>query len=261
MAKSDSKTTKNTNSKKKTSTFSKYNLYKNQSSKSQAYQIYSLNKKVNDYIKATKPETQVKEDNAVTEDGASLYTTVTSQSTDAIMWSVIPPSRFTTFNGHLCRIQNVTVTGFVTTAYAAGYPSCVRLIFFQTKDQITGPPLVSEIVSYAVGNNASYENGPLKNGVTSNFKILGEKKLVMSPSFYRSRSFKIKFKNCDNFRSDKDMNTITVAAGIGDQIFPSGSIFCLALFSNQGYQAGSTSVYPEIIMKDVRVKVAYVDQN
>lgn len=262
VAKSDSRVTKNTNSKKKTSTFSKYNVYKNRSSKQQANQIYQLNKKMNDYIKATKPETQIDETNAITQNNLDHYTTVVNQSTDVMMWSIVPPRLFTTFKGKLCRIANITVRGQVHTEYSAGYPSCVRLIFFQCKDQLDGMPLASQIVNYAAGNNASYENGPLKNGVTSNFKILGEKKLLMSPSFYRSRTFKVKLTNCDNFRADRDFSTITVSGDIDVQTFPSGSVFCLALFSNQGFNSGTSSTtYPTIIMKDVMVKTAYVDQN
>lgn len=41
---------------KKKSTFSKYNTYKNRSAKSQAYQIYQLNKKVNRIEAKTRPE-------------------------------------------------------------------------------------------------------------------------------------------------------------------------------------------------------------
>lgn len=252
------------NSKKKYNnkkTFSRYNTYKYRSAKAQSYQIYKLNKRLTNYIKYNKPETQANEFNAITETQADNYTSVKNQSTDVMMWSVIPPNFFTTLAGKLCRTKKITVRGAISAEYTAQYPSVVRLIFFQNKQAMDGLPLPSEIINYSTGDNTDFEKGPLKTGVTSNYKILKQKNVVLSPSFYRSRTFKIKLPKGYNFRNDNDFKNITVAANIHDQYFPKGSIFCLALFSNQGHEYNGPDTWPAITLKDVRVKIAYVDQN
>lgn len=241
--------------------FSKYNTFKNRSSVAQAGQIYSLNKKIDRYVKQTKPETQTKSFNAITDSGGDNYTTITSQSTDNMMWVVTPANVFTTFQGKLARIRSISVRGFVSTAYNTGFPTVCRLVFFAAKQQQDGLPLPSEIVTYNSGDNTDYEKGPLKTGVTSNYKILLDKSVIMSPSFYRSRTFKFKLSKFVNFRASTAFKDITVSAiGPQAQIYPTGSIFCLALFSNHSPIVGQQS-YAPITLKDFRVKISYIDQN
>lgn len=240
--------------------FSKYNTFKNRSSTDQANQIYSLNKKLNRYIKQTKPETQVKEFNAITIDGNSSYTTIVNQSTDAKPWCVTPPVVFKSFSGKLSRIKSITVRGFVTTSYSAGNPTVCRLIFVASRARQDGMPLMNEIVNYAPGDNTDYEKGPLVHGVTSNYKVLLDRSIVMSPSFYRSRTFKFKLSKFVNFRSEINFNNIPEALSLDQQTFPIGSIFCISLFSNHDKVQGSQN-YPAITLKDFRVKMTYVDQN
>lgn len=247
--------------KKRYSKFSRYNTYKNRSSKAQAYQIYSLNKKVNRVVRASKPETQIAQGNCITDTNGSSYTTVTNQSTDAMMWNVIPPNRFTTFQGKLARIKDIKVYGTLSSEYSLAYPATLRLIFFQAKKDITGFPLASQIVNYAVGNISEYEKGPLKTGVTANYKILGVRYITISPSFYRTRTFRFKLSKMYNFRSETAFQSIPVAANLDEQIFPKGSIFCLSLFTEQGFKQGSETTYAALTLKDFTYKISYVDQN
>lgn len=240
--------------------FSKYNTYKNRSSADQAYQIYSLNKKLNRYVKQTKPETQIKEFNAVTIDSSSSYTTITNQSTDAKSWCVIPPEVFRSFSGKLARIKSISVRGFVTINYSAGTPTVCRLIFVASKARMEGMPVMTEIINFAPGDNTDFEQGPLNTGITANYKVLLDRSIVMSPSFYRSRTFKFKLTRFVNFRSEINFPSIPAAPSLDQQTFPTGSIFCIALFSNHDKIPGS-SAYPAITLKDFRVKMAYVDQN
>ena len=247
--------------KKRYSRFSRYSTYKNRSSKAQAYQIYSLNKKVNRVVRSTKPETQVSQGNCIIDTNASSYTTVTNQSTDAVMWNVIPPNRFTTFQGKLARIKDIKVYGTFSGEYALVYPAVLRLIFFQAKKDITGFPLPFSIVNYVVGNNSEYEKGPLKTGVTANFKILGVRSIYITNTTLRSKTFKFRLSKMYNFRSETAFQTIPVAADLDEQIFPKGSVFCLALFSNQGYKSNSETTYPALTLKNFTYKISYVDQN
>lgn len=246
---------------RKGSKFSRFNTYKNRSSKAQAYQIYALNRKVNRVVRANKPETQIAQGNCITDSKATSYTTVVNQSTDAIMWNVIPPSKFTTFQGKLCRIKDVKIYGTFTSEYALVYPAKLRLIFFQAKKDITGYPLPSQIVNYAAGNNTDYERGPLKTGITANYKILGMRTLTLSLPQNRTRTFKYKLTKLYNFRSETAFTSITVAQNTDEQIFPRGSLFCLALFSNSGFKQSSESSYPALTLKNFDFKISYVDQN
>lgn len=246
--------------------FSKYNTFKNRSSTDQANQIYSLNKKLNGYIKKTRPETQTKEFNAVTIDdsgyGSASYTTIVNQPTDAKMWCITPPSVYTTFSGKLSRVIGYSIRGFVSTNYSATFPSTLRLILFSNKAERTGAPLMTEIINYAAGDITDYERGPLKTGVTANYKILYDRSIIMSPSFYRSKTFGFKLRKFKNFRSSTAFTNIGISpAPIIEQIYPAGTIFCIALFINHGYASGSTSAYPAMTLKDFRVKLSYVDQN
>lgn len=243
------------------SKFSRFSTYRNRSSKAQAYQIYSLNKKINRFARINKPETQVAQGNCITDSNGSSYTTVVNQSTDAMMWNIIPPNRFTTFNGKLSRIKDIKVYGQLASEYSLAYPAVLRLIFFQAKKDITGFPLPAQIVNYVAGNNSEFEKGPLKTGVTANFKILGMRSIVISPSFYRTKTFKFKLSRLYNFRSETAFQSIPVAASLDEQLFPKGSVFCLSLFSNQGYRQSSETTYPALTLKNFTYKISYVDQN
>lgn len=246
---------------RKNSKFTRFNTYRNRSAKAQAYQIYALNKKVNGVLRANKPEVQTSQGNCVTDTNGDSYTTVVNQSTDAMMWTVIPPGRFTTFNNKLARVRDIKVYGTLSSEYSLAYPAVLRLIFFQAKKDIVGVPLPSQIVNYVAGNNSEFEKGPLRTGITANYNIVGMKNIVISPSFYRTKTFKIKLTKLYNFRTETAFQSIPIATSLDQQVFPKGSVFCLSLFSNQGFRQSSSDTYPALTLKNFTYKLSYVDQN
>lgn len=241
--------------------FTRFNTYRNRSAKSQAYQIYALNKKVDRLMKYNKPEIQTKSANCLTDTNGASYTTVVNQSTDAKMFVVTPPSIYTTFQGKLCRIKNIKVYGQIHTEYALAYPAVIRLIFFQRKTEDTGFPLNQDIVQYAVGNNSDFERGSLVDGITANYNVLKIKNVLVSPSYLRDKTFKLYLTKLYNFRSEKVFTSIQIKQDTDEQIYPKGTVFCLALFSNPGFKQGSDNAYASLTLKNFMVKVSYVDQN
>lgn len=95
------------NNKKK---FSRFNTYKNRSSKAQAYQIYSLNNKINSLMKRTKPE-------SLNYTPADSHITISFGSESNSWYTTSEPFTFTTatFSGNIknktARINKVVITG------------------------------------------------------------------------------------------------------------------------------------------------------
>lgn len=249
--------------KKKTKrTFSRFNTYKNRSAKAQAYQIYKLNKRVSAIQKATKPETQVRYSKVYTSyDSSEGYTASTGQATDSIIFPVIPPRDFVNLQGRLARIKSVKLYGSFHSAYELVYPAAVRLIFLQCKSVKVGLPTISEIVSYTVGDNAAYEKGPLRTGITSSYRILKSRTIKLTQPQIRHKSFKISLKKVYNWRNEGTFSTIPLEQTWDNQIFPKGEIFCVALFSNSGFKSNSQTEYPGITIDDLSYKMTYYDQN
>lgn len=95
------------NNKKK---FSRFNTYKNRNSKAQAYQIYSLNNKINTLMKRTKPE-------ALNYTPADSHYTISFASESNSWYTTSEPFTFTTstFSGNIknktARINKVVIAG------------------------------------------------------------------------------------------------------------------------------------------------------
>lgn len=253
-----------TNYKKKSNkkTFSRFNTYKNRSAKAQAYQIYKLNKRVSAIQKATKPETQVRYGDVYTAfNQTNSFSTLPNYSTTAKIFPIIPPRDFVNLQGRLARIKSIKVYGSFHSAYDLVYPAVLRLIFLQCKSMKIGIPLESELIAYTPNNNADFERGPLRTGITSNYRILKTKTIKLTQPQMRHKTFKISLKKVYNWRTEGTFSTINIESDFETQQFPKGEIFCLALFSNTGFKSNSQDQYAVLTLDDLKYKMVYFDQN
>lgn len=243
--------------------FSRFNTYKNRSAKSQAYQIYSLNRKFNTLMRQVKPETQVRFSSLLSSVAISRFSNegYESHSTHAVIFPLFGADFFTDLDGRLARIRQIKMYATFSAEYTQVFPSFCRLIFFQTKKQTEGMPLISEIISYSDDDVAGYEKGPLKTGITSNYRILKQRVIKISSPTVRSRNFRVNLTRISNLRCEGSFSGLGIASSWDDQDFPSGQIFVLALFGAQGFESNSTTTYPTLSLSNVQYKVAYVDQN
>lgn len=242
--------------------FSRLNTYRNRSSKAQAYQIYKLNKRVSSIQKATKPETQVRYADIYTAyNQTNSFSTLDTDGTKALVFPVIPPRDFVNLQGRLARIKSVKVYGSFHSSYELVYPASVRLIFLQSKAVKIGIPLPGELVAYTNNNNADYEKGPLRTGITASFRILKTKIIKLSQPQMRHKTFKVSLKKVYNWRNEGSFSTIPIETDFESQVFPKGEIFCLALFSNTGFQSNSQTKYSILTLDDLKYKMVYYDQN
>lgn len=242
--------------------FSRFNTYKNRSSKAQAYQIYSLNKKVNTLMRYTKPETQVKflSLNSSVDDSYFNNFDNTDKATYSVIFPVAGTDFFKELDGRLCRVRQIKLYATFTAEYTQVFPSFCRLIFVQTKKQQL-QPTISQIITYSDGDTAGYEKGPLRTGITSSYKILKQRVIKISSPTVRSKNFRINLSNVGNLRCEGIFKSINIEADPANQIYPSGQVFCIALFGTQGFKSNSQNEYPLLTLANIQYKVAYVDQN
>lgn len=253
----------NYKSKKTKRTFSRLNTYRNRSAKAQAYQIYKLNKRVSAIQKATKPETQVRYGEIYTSYNSTdgFQPTDLTKSTAHTVFPIIPPRDFINLQGRLARVKSIKVYGQLFASYQLVYPLCCRLIFLQCKSSKVGLPLISEFITYPDNDNPAYERGPLRTGITASYRILKTKTIRLTQPQTRCKTFKVSLKKVYNWRNDGSFSTIPIETTWNNQIFPKGEIFCVALFSNTGYQQSSESQFPNFTLNDLKYKMVYYDQN
>lgn len=253
-----------TNYKKKSNKrmFSRFNTYKNRSSKAQAYQIYKLNKRVSSIQKATKPETQVRYSDIYTAfNQTNSFSTTDADDTKALVFPVIPPRDFVNLQGRLARIKSIKVYGSFHSSYELVYPASVRLIFLQCKSVKIGLPTNGELISFTPHDNAAFEKGPLRSGITSSYRILKTKTIRLTQPQIRHKTFKISLKKVYNWRTEGTFSTINIESDFETQVFPKGEIFCLALFSNTGFKSNSQDKFSVLTLDDLKYKMVYFDQN
>ena len=126
--------------KKRGSKFSKYNTYKNRSAKSQANQIYSLNKKLNSIEKKTRPEL-IQHVNPAYQATVAFETLSNNWYTTAGQAHFTPPSWESDVKDKMCRINKLIVYGVLeresgTEGAVDTKSSClVRMVILQTKQE------------------------------------------------------------------------------------------------------------------------------
>lgn len=208
------------------SALSTRNVFSRISAKSQAGQIYALRKRLNSVYSRCKPEYKVF-------DGANATYTFTSGD-------ITNTYKITYFNGPIVGIGDDNFTGnkircvsldlYFTGEYyntsdtgyhpteSAGTP--FRIIVLQRKKASNDAVELSKVLSTTGGSGADYTMQaicPLKRGITDNYRVLLDKKIIFTSSKNQAlRHYKMK---PNNLRWDSDGNsngfiTLLISAGL-----------------------------------------------
>lgn len=174
--------------------YSKFNLYKNRSSKSQAYQIYNLNKKINNIEKKTKPE--VKPVNQL------IFDLNQAQYAASTVHKITKKINFTDIiQGNLLRLQNILLYGNLRATDSNNsdniqiFTEYFRFMVVQTKTLGQVPP-DELLLNY---NDMSFVRSPLNTGFSQTVKLIYDKVYVTNNT-YNSRNCKINLKKLSNIR-------------------------------------------------------------
>lgn len=161
------------------------NIFNNKSSRSQASQIYRLNRRVSALSKATRPEVKVKYQPAERFKFTSDQLTNTYKS-----FFLFAPGQSTDGSGRIGDVINIknaqlnfmfeyynnTETGFHDTE-SSGTP--IRIIIGQHKTSVSQTvPHITSVLQETGGSGAAYTNmalSPLKDNITDDYNILYDK--------------------------------------------------------------------------------------
>lgn len=230
--------------------FSRFNTYRNRSSKAQAYQIYSLNRKINAIQKRTKPEIKVYQNNYSY--GVSDYCGYIFGGCTTALDNMIA--------GKMARIQNINnwFTLWKDPAMAGvDVTFTMRIVFYQYKQSSpsiqTTPEKIFNISPADLTNTdlvvkkrkimtAIY--GPLRAGLSAKVRVLRDFKLYLGPT--RERANKCAFLR-KPFRLQRSDNS---------QDYPKNTIvWCALITSNRSDLASGA------IQFNHNLKIAYVDES
>lgn len=226
-------------------TLSTRSIYSRRSSKSQANQIYALNKKVNAIARANRPDTHIMSNGPISQEftNSSLATSHKSYSTGL------------TPTGTYCRLLDFSIAGtFEYGDNKESYPGIevpragtIRLVVWQSLASKASGNVQNMTDLIEISNSgAGYELNtmrPFKDGVTAFVKIIYDRTYTVS-SEYPVRPFKVHLKNLMPMRMQ-----------IGDQ-GPRGAVYFG--FVTSGLHWVNTG-YNEHITCNFISKIAYND--
>lgn len=167
--------------------FSRFNLYKHRSSKSQAYQIYKLNKKVNYIERKTKPEIDIY--------NMSMFSNpveLTANNVSSRYYTITPSDDI---KGNLMRLQNLQVWGNLNSTSTDNFTAYMRILIVQQK--VSDQAILTNILYKP--NDILMCKSPLINGFSQTSRLLYDK-LYKIDSDNSGTNFKIKLKNLMNIR-------------------------------------------------------------
>lgn len=174
--------------------FSKYSTYKNRSSKAQASQIYSLNKKINSIERKTRPEL-IQHLNPTYQATVNFSTLTNSWYTTAGQAHFTPASWETDVKDKMCRINKLIVYGVLereagTEGVIDTKGSClVRMAILQTKQEKTS--LLSPSYLFSGSEGTLDYKAPLLKGASSEDRILGVYNFDLVREYRNMKTFKI----------------------------------------------------------------------
>lgn len=226
-------------------TLSTRSIYNKRSSKSQANQIYALNKKVNAIARANRPDTHIMANGPISQE----FTNSSLASIHKSYSSGLSP------NGTYCRLLDFSIAG--TFEYGDNKESVpgievpragtIRLVIWQSLSSKASSSVQSMDNLIEISNTgAGYELNtmrPFKDGVTAYVKILYDKTFTVSDQ-YPVRPFKVHIKNLMPMRIEQ-----------GDAK-PRGEVYYGFVTSGLHYAAAS---YNEHITCNFITKIAYND--
>lgn len=230
--------------------FSRFNTYRNRSSKAQAYQIYSLNRKINAIQKRTKPEIKIYQNNYsfnASEYCGNLFGGCTT-ALDSIM------------QGKIARIQNINnwFTVWKDPSMAGvEFTFTIRIVMYQYREALPSVQTTPEKIFNITEQDLTNQNltirkrklmtalyGPLRQGVSAKFKILRDFKMYLGPT--RERANK-----CAYLRKP-----FTLQKGDNNQDYPKGTILWQALLTSN-----KDDLALNAIQFNHNLKIAYVDES
>lgn len=184
----------------------KSNIFGRRSSKSQARQIYALNKKVNKIQKMTKPEIYIYENLAPGSYGNWDWQPVTgleqrgrtyqSMIIKDLMNESYNPGETFKFDGDICRIQDMKLyCELWRTARASNYYDTIYRITLMklTKPTVPTNTYIHNTNNHLLTNPQSVVYGPLRADVTAYGKVVYDRKIkLLKEKGGISRNFKIK---------------------------------------------------------------------
>ena len=245
----------------KNRTFTRFNTYKNRSSKAQAYQIYKLNKKVNRVYKLTKPEVQIYTDDKYNNNGqASVEMELNTSHLSGYNLGItqLIGKNNHCFNGRYARIRDFTLTGSFE---FIGNPQEVlqqqvcglRVILFRIKADQYAAPIVSDAIDVKNDkNNAYYMNSPLPEGFSTRFKLVADRKYYIKPELGPAKCFKI---HCKYPYSLRSMFGLDVNPG-QSQNACANTLYCVWYICRLGTFTGSSV---DNFTGEMYLKFAYTD--
>lgn len=254
----------------------KSNIFSKKSAKSQAKQIYALNKKINNIEKRTKPETITQKNvfcnRLFTVDGLYGSYGVKEWHTRLYLYEDILLNADQCnyqIKGHMLRPYNITISGLFEN----------KNHNVELNGKILTPPLTGYlrfIVCKLVGGNQSrYPEritqsyspntddiglimGPLINNVSASLKVI-KNKVIKIDNVKDSRLFKIKIKNPGTYRIGVVNETAAVLPAFKNEYLVYVQYFCPDQMFLDGYE-GQQPVAP-IQRLTSGIKFAFVDES
>lgn len=239
--------------------FSRFNTYRYRSSKAQAKQIYSLNKKINRVYKNVKPETQT-----YFSADAVVDATILANSTTTATYGLnsIVDHTLGVFNGRYARIKSFKIWGMLendgsnTTPVTYNNTIGLRLILFSLKTEKYGTTSPVDIIAN-LANTSAYTNdywmtAPLAPGFSTRYRLLKDKRYYLKPGRGTTRAISISMKY------PRSLCCSTSMANTSSLFYPKNSVFMCYFLCNvadtqsTGRNGCSFATY---------LKVAYMDDN
>lgn len=238
--------------------FSRYHTYRYRSSKAQAKQIYSLNKKINRVYRNVKPEVQIFNSSMSFLNG-SLTTTGATYTYGCVP---IVSQQLGIFNGKYARIKSFSLFGMLENMGNENTSrTCnigLRLVFFSLKSEKWGVTPIEDIIpninriSSTDFDNAYYFNSPLQAGFSTRYRLLKDKRYVLRVVDGTSKNIKVSMKYPFSLRSSD------VISNTGSSYYPKNTVYCAWMLLNLG---DDTSFGKNNAGFSLWFKLAYTDDN
>lgn len=224
-------------------TFSRYNTYRYRSAKAQAYQIHSLNSRINRIEYRTRPEYKT-----LTNQAHALIETPTTGIANHQFWHIFHTDDIEFNNlidGTFARLINLKIWGNFYRPELANstIPSWCRIIVFQyPKTRGDGLSMPDIFMNYTDAGVLDGDiNRPFIDHITRSVRILKDKKILLSNSNVKNKPFKFNVHPKYNFAKNPN------------EPYASGDIDILIITK----QAVSTSATAGSL--DINFKLCYTD--
>lgn len=232
---------------------SRFNTYRYRSAKSQANQIYRINRKINNIEKRTKPEIKIAQNTynfSMSEYCGEIFGGLTTLMHNSI-------------KGRIARIQDVHGWFNIWKSPSVAennFTSTIRIVVFQIRQSMSSTDLplhARDLMNITAAEEDSTDQtvrkraymramfGPLRYGISSKINVLRDFRVSISPDRQRS-SKRIKLRK--PFTMMKSQTT--------GEVYPEHAIFFVAL-----YTSNKASMTQDEVQFQYITKVAYVDED